>query len=121
MLLLFRKEFTQLSLITPRLGKYNFCAFRSRIRLWILAYSDGERKPQPQGTEREFGEWTQHVREGTLWGEDPAEGTTQPRMGRVADGVPYRVDKIKGLGNAQVPMQAAYAWRLLVNDMGGDQ
>jgi hypothetical protein len=32
---------------------------------------------------------------------------------RVDDGVPARVHRLKGLGNAQVPIQAALAWRLL--------
>jgi len=31
----------------------------------------------------------------------------------VANGVPNRVGQLKGYGNAQVPLQAATAWRLL--------
>jgi len=38
-------------------------------------------------------------------------------VGRVAYGVSDRVDKLKGLGNAQVPLQAAAAWRLLTNNV----
>jgi DNA (cytosine-5)-methyltransferase 1 len=38
--------------------------------------------------------------------------TTEPDVGRVADGISDRVGKLKGLGNAQVPIQAAAAWRL---------
>jgi len=34
-------------------------------------------------------------------------------VGRVANGVPNRVHRLKGLGNAQVPLQAAVAYRLL--------
>jgi DNA (cytosine-5)-methyltransferase 1 len=34
-------------------------------------------------------------------------------MGRVANGIPHRIHRLKGLGNAQVPLQAATAWRLL--------
>ena len=34
-------------------------------------------------------------------------------VGRVVDGVSNRVYKLKGLGNAQVPLQAATAWKLL--------
>lgn len=37
----------------------------------------------------------------------------EPNVGRVADGIPNRVHQLKGLGNAQVPLQAAVAWRLL--------
>lgn len=39
--------------------------------------------------------------------------SVESNMGRVANGVPRRVDRIKGLGNAQVPLQAATAWKLL--------
>jgi hypothetical protein len=34
-------------------------------------------------------------------------------MGRVATRVPNRAHRIKALGNAQVPLCAAVAWRLL--------
>ena len=47
---------------------------------------------------------------------EPAHGSwwdTEPNIGRVATGVPNRVDQLKGYGNAQVPLQAAVAWRLL--------
>ena len=37
----------------------------------------------------------------------------QPGICRVADGVAHRVDRLKALGNGQVPLQAALAWRLL--------
>lgn len=37
----------------------------------------------------------------------------EPGMGRVANGVAHRVDRLKALGNGQVPLQAALAWRLL--------
>ena len=38
---------------------------------------------------------------------------TEPLLGRVANGIPNRVQRLKGLGNAQVPLQAAVAWKLL--------
>ena len=37
----------------------------------------------------------------------------EPRMGRVADGVAARVDRLKAIGNGQVPLCAATAWRIL--------
>jgi len=39
--------------------------------------------------------------------------TTQRNMGRVADGVASRVDRLKAIGNGQVPLCAATAWRIL--------
>jgi DNA (cytosine-5)-methyltransferase 1 len=37
----------------------------------------------------------------------------EPGLGRVANGIPNRVGQLKGYGNAQVPLQAATAYRLL--------
>lgn len=39
---------------------------------------------------------------------------TEPRVGRVVDGVPFRVDRIKRLGNAVVPIQAKKAFEKLI-------
>ena len=56
----------------------------------------GERSNRPRGYG--FGRWP-----------------TEPGMGRVADGVAHRVDRIKALGNGQVPRVAAAAWRILTS------
>lgn len=37
----------------------------------------------------------------------------EPAVGRVAHGVAHRVDRLKAIGNGQVPLCAASAWRLL--------
>lgn len=61
-------------------------------------------RQEPPGAHREQG------------GGVPAAGgwwTTEPELGRVANGIPNRVGQLKGYGNAQVPLQAAAAWRML--------
>ena len=42
--------------------------------------------------------------------------SVEPSVGRVADGVAHRVDRLKAIGNGQVPLCAATAWRLLTKD-----
>jgi len=39
--------------------------------------------------------------------------SSEPNVGRVADGVAARVDRLKAIGNGQVPLCAATAWRIL--------
>jgi DNA (cytosine-5)-methyltransferase 1 len=46
--------------------------------------------------------------EGWQWWE------VEPDVGRVADGVPRRVDRLRGLGNAVVPQVAEYVGRLIM-------
>ncbi len=45
---------------------------------------------------------------------DPRQWKSEPDVGRVAHGVPARVDRIRGLGNAVVPAQAREAFRRLM-------
>jgi DNA (cytosine-5)-methyltransferase 1 len=40
----------------------------------------------------------------------------ESKLGRVAHGVAHRVDRLKALGNGQVPLVAAVAWCLLTED-----
>jgi site-specific DNA-cytosine methylase len=52
-------------------------------------------------------------------GQDEAEASdsswwiTEPDVGRVAHGVASRVDRLKAIGNGQVPAVAALAWKIL--------
>ena len=41
---------------------------------------------------------------------------TEPNVDRVVDGLASRVDRLKAIGNGQVPLCAATAWRLLTKD-----
>jgi len=44
----------------------------------------------------------------------------EPPLGRVADGMVDRVDRLKALGNGQVPLCAATAWKLLTQRLEHD-
>ena len=47
------------------------------------------------------------------YGQNDSWWQTEPDVGRVADGVDARVDRLKAIGNGQVPLCAATAWRIL--------
>jgi DNA (cytosine-5)-methyltransferase 1 len=51
--------------------------------------------------------------EQNLFGANSTWWATEPDLGRVAHGVDARVDRLKAIGNGQVPLCAATAWRLL--------
>ena len=83
--------------------------------------ADKKRKvPNPNGSQLErrrvsCGVYAQHSksqRGSTWWDADPADAA-EPDVGRVANGVAARVDRLKAIGNGQVPLVAATAWRLL--------
>ena len=87
-----------------------------QVRRWIgdgcqpLADTDGERPQEPrehrlQADERSR---TNYVADGGFW-------SVEPDVGRVAHGVPGRVDRLRLLGNAVVPQQAAKAWVTLLS------
>jgi DNA (cytosine-5)-methyltransferase 1 len=53
------------------------------------------------------------------WDREPqfTPRTTQPELGGVVDGVGNRVDRLKAIGNGQVPLCVAKAWKLLTSDL----
>ena len=59
--------------------------------------------PHEQSVGRATKSWRQH-----------SQWPTEPNVGRVADGVPSRVDRLKGLGNAIVPQIAEALGRMIV-------
>ena len=63
-------------------------------------------------TQKVFGNGSSVSGEGSWW-------STEPDVGRVAHGVASRVDRLKALGNGQVPQCTALAWKIL-NDCKGE-
>jgi len=47
------------------------------------------------------------------WIDSPSWWKIEPNVGRVADGVVAGMDRLKAIGNGQVPLCAATAWKLL--------
>lgn len=80
-----------------------FGAPHRRDRVFIVAYTTCERK----GYERII----------SRGGKSPARCSTwnvEPSVGRVADGVPDRVDRLRALGNSVVPQVAEYVGRGII-------
>jgi DNA (cytosine-5)-methyltransferase 1 len=103
-----------------------------------MAHTDGMRQLQPQGSESEqrgrvgdSGEQVAHTDGTQLKGDKrtergsaertdigkPSWWATEPNVGRVANGVAARVDRLKAIGNGQVSLCAATAWKLLTGGM----
>jgi len=68
-------------------------------------------RPSGQPLTHAHGQSQLSLREGE--GSRPAQWPAEPRLGRVVDGCPDRVDRIRLLGNGVVPQTAAKAWLVL--------
>ena len=116
------------------LGACHVGAPHKRDRMWVLAYTSnkglqGGTQPvshYPQGRQEPDGYSAQ--RSGVWWANDPAticaatgeqrEGATvEPLVGRMAHGVVHRMDRLKAIGNGQVPQCAAMAFSILTEGL----
>lgn len=82
-----------------------------RDRIFVIAYPDGQRR-----NPRELGIGSREEPPIQHWAapERSAWWATEPALDRVAYGVPGRVDRLRGLGNAVVPQVAEHIGRLVV-------
>jgi DNA (cytosine-5)-methyltransferase 1 len=87
-----------------------FGAAHIRDRVFVVAYTHGQRRQKLNSTAVPaiLGQHTGIPFEaGHYW-------RTQPMPDRVANGVPYRVDRLRGLGNAVVPQVAQFVGECIV-------
>ena len=89
------------------LGADDVGANHRRKRIWIVADAGRFGRLSSKKPIRTGWDTAQH---GGWW-------ETEPDVGRVVDGVASRVDRLKCLGNGQVPAVAATAFRLLAQRM----
>lgn len=95
------------------LGAHHAGAPHRRDRMWIVGVADADRA-QREGRRLPIGTREEHADacSSGWW-------ATEPNVGRVADGVAARVDRLKCIGNGQVPAVAALAWQTLVARLEG--
>jgi DNA (cytosine-5)-methyltransferase 1 len=97
------------------LGAIDAGAPHERERIWILADAAGERL-QGSHIARRYGESQKeriHPESTRSGGGIGRWWLTEPELGRVANGVANRLERVRAVGNGQVPAVAALAWRIL--------
>lgn len=90
------------------LGARHVGAPHRRNRIWIAArYADGQGQPI-----KSVDDEVERVPRmgGAGW---KSWGRSEPEMGGMVDGVAHRVDRMRAIGNGQVPAVAALAWKTL--------
>ena len=88
------------------LGAWHVGANHKRDRMWVLAYSSSSYvEGQREVTLRDAATHTT-TSKNSWW-------QTEPAVGRVDNGLANRVDRIKAIGNGQVPVVAATAFSIL--------
>jgi DNA (cytosine-5)-methyltransferase 1 len=83
----------------------NVGANHKRERIWILAYAHSSFSERNKCTKRSVEKRT--INKQSNWWE------SESGFYRVANGVAARMDRLKAIGNGQVPLVAATAWGLL--------
>lgn len=90
-------------------------AAHARDRWWLLAYAECIAFNKQFGI-AEKRRWSGKAKQAWV-GNGKGNGnkfwSCEPRVGRVAHGVANCMDRLKGIGNGQVPLQAAAAWKIL--------
>lgn len=77
-----------------------------------LAYADCPGLAEREGQRGDHAQKLQAPERGGL-SEGGGWWASEPALGRVANGVAHRVDRLSAIGNGQVPAVAALAWRVL--------
>ncbi|MFD0669685.1 DNA cytosine methyltransferase [Ramlibacter sp. MAHUQ-53] len=122
------------------MGAADVGAPHQRDRLWVVAHAHSVRQLQPQGSQqdqrgrsgdccdethvadsqrgivqvgREYAGMGRLKELGSQGIAGDGYWSAEPDVGRMADGIPARLDRLKALGNGQVPLCAATAFELL--------
>ena len=102
------------------MGCSQFGAKHQRDRIWIVGYAND--KPRFQANKKTYtkrSQWNAWNAVGwQYWESTPAPDWEIPEAVSygVVDGLSARVDRLKAIGNGQVPLCAATAWKILVGE-----
>jgi DNA (cytosine-5)-methyltransferase 1 len=98
------------------LGAADLGAHHKRDRIWVLAYASSQHE-QGLVAELTYPQERQRPSKGSTrpCGDGFGRWPSEPDMGRVAHGLANRVDRLKALGNGQVPRVATAAFATLAN------
>ncbi|AXU94197.1 DNA cytosine methyltransferase [Erwinia persicina] len=102
-----------------RLSASNCGAPHTRDRIWIMAYSESQYSrglPEREVAQNARPAGSNKNEAVTKWISSSPRWTVEPTVGRVVHGMAHRVDRIKALGNGQVPRVAAAAFSPLVTN-----
>jgi len=110
------------------LGAADVGANHQRDRIWIVGKNVAnskclgwEKRPTQFGkfTNKETSNQSNNCGQAFKRNKKSELWAVEPSVGRVADGVADRVDRLKAIGNGQVPLCAATAWTILMERING--
>ena len=102
------------------LSAATFGAPQKRERLFIVAYPNSTRRKRVNDNAKHTQEVCKRyavfepIKPSSSY-VNASQWLSEPSLGRVADGVPNRVDRLRGLANAVVPQIGEYLGRCIVN------
>lgn len=102
------------------IGASELGASHQRRRLWIVAHAASKRLPGPGNDPRHARDHEAHPRWETTDALNALAKGAVPVVCGEDDGLPSSLDRLRALGNAQVPLCAATAFRRLAPLLQGD-
>jgi len=99
-------------------SKGNTTELDSKTQIWsastIYDQSSSKRQiPNANSAQRQGMQQPERKKQEYAYASDSCWWEVEPNVGRMADGVAAGVDRLKAIGNGQVPLCAATAWRIL--------
>ena len=99
------------------MGAHHVAAPHKRDRIWIVANADKQRRKKRHSNKETRIKSQQRHNIDRLGLAEYWRGFSASRIRRADDGVANRVDRLKAIGNGQVPQVAALAWNILNDDI----